>query len=166
MEYMNLLKKLAWSFHKSTGLDWDDLFQEAYIAYKYAMDHYDPNAGANLTTFLCVHINNQLRTYYQRELKYAYPLTNAYRKDVKAHNNLMAWVTPEEVSYQTSFKEKLTKDSQELADVALMYSKQLIKISGKKQIEKQLIRIMRKKGWQRDRIVSSISNLKYACSSL
>ena len=33
MEDINLIRKIAWSFHHTTGHDWDDLFQEGALAY-------------------------------------------------------------------------------------------------------------------------------------
>ena len=165
IEHQDLLKKLAWSFHKSTGLDWDDLFQEAYIAYRYALEHYDPNAGASITTFLCVHINNQLKSYYQKELKYLFPLTNAYRRDVKAYNNLNAWLTPDIVRHNISFKEYLTQDAQTIAEMIIIAGKRFLNLRSQKQIEQKIIAIMSNRGWERERIQVGIKNLKQVCST-
>ena len=38
-KYINLLRKIAWSFHKTTGLEWDNLFSETIQAYYKAMEN-------------------------------------------------------------------------------------------------------------------------------
>lgn len=67
MENINLIRKIAWSFHKTSQLDYDDLFQEAYLAYVYGMKTYDPTKGCYLSTHLWNHISNQLKTYIRKE---------------------------------------------------------------------------------------------------
>lgn len=66
VENINLIRKLAWSFHKSTGIDWNDLFQEASLAYLEALRTYDPAKG-KITTHAWHTISNQLKTYIERE---------------------------------------------------------------------------------------------------
>ena len=51
MKHLNLIRKIAWSFHKTTGLDWDELFQEATLSYLKALKTYDKKRGA-ITTYV------------------------------------------------------------------------------------------------------------------
>jgi RNA polymerase sigma factor (sigma-70 family) len=67
MNDMNLIRKIAWSFHKSTGYDWDDLFQEAAIAYIHAMKTYDPSKGYSISTYVWGVITNSLKSFLQKE---------------------------------------------------------------------------------------------------
>ncbi len=66
---VDLLRKLAWSFHKSTGLEWKDLFQEAALGYLMALDTYDPSRGAP-STHMWTCISSHLKNYVKRELAY------------------------------------------------------------------------------------------------
>ncbi len=75
MENINLIRKIAWSFHKTTGLDWDDLFQEASLAYCQAMKTYDPRRGA-ISTYMWWTITSHLKNYLRQELNHITPLTN------------------------------------------------------------------------------------------
>ncbi len=49
MENINLIRKIAWSFYKSTGIDYKELFAEASLWYCEAERTYDPNKGVALS---------------------------------------------------------------------------------------------------------------------
>ena len=65
MENINLIRKIAWSFHSSTGLDPEELFQEAAVAYFSSLEKYDPARGA-LSTFMYRAMTNHLGNYTAR----------------------------------------------------------------------------------------------------
>lgn len=69
MENEKLLRKIANSFSMSTGVEFDDLFQEAYIAYHEAMKSFDPNK-AKISTHLWHCISNHLKNYVKLEKPY------------------------------------------------------------------------------------------------
>jgi RNA polymerase sigma factor (sigma-70 family) len=69
MENERLLKKLANSYSMTTGVEFDDLFQEAYIAYYNAMKTYDPNKS-KLSTYVWHCVSSHLRNYVKLEKPY------------------------------------------------------------------------------------------------
>jgi hypothetical protein len=73
MEDINLIRKVAWSFHETTGLEWNELFQEAALAYLEAKGNYDPKRG-KLSTYVWNCIVSRLRTYLKKEQEYHCPL--------------------------------------------------------------------------------------------
>ena len=73
MKDINLIRKIAWSFHKSTGLDWDDLFQEAALAYLEALQSYDKRKG-KLSTHAWHCIVSRLKNYWKKEREWQEPL--------------------------------------------------------------------------------------------
>jgi len=151
MENLNLLRKITWSFHKSTGLDWDELFQESYLAYRYALEHYDPNKGVSISSFIWTHISNQLRTYYQNEKKHYEPLhdlSKAYHKEYTPDN----------------FLELLTPHAEKIAELILISPKKFIELKPK-DARKKVKNIMLNRGWSMDKIESSLKELKIACSN-
>ena len=75
MENINLVRKIAWDFHKSTGLDWNDLFQEAALAYLESMETYDKEKGA-VSTHVWHCITSRLKNYLQQERDWVYPLVD------------------------------------------------------------------------------------------
>ena len=62
---LNIVRKVVWSYARSTGLDFDELCSEAYLAYLETAPSYDPSRGKK-TTFLWNvvrnRINNLLKT--------------------------------------------------------------------------------------------------------
>jgi DNA-directed RNA polymerase specialized sigma subunit len=151
MENINLLRKIVWSFHQTYGLDWDDLFQEAYLAYVYALEKYDPKKGTYISTFVWIHVSNQLKTYYQKQKKFYDPLV-----DVKELQNKI-----EKPDY---FFESLTEDAQEIADLVLATTKKFVELN-RRQACKRVTNIMLTRGWDRDRIYYGLLALKKACSN-
>jgi len=70
MQDINLIKKLAWSFHRTTNVEWDDLFQEAALAYYEGLTRYDSSKG-KISTFMYHHIKNHLINYVRKHCKAA-----------------------------------------------------------------------------------------------
>ena len=66
---MNFIRKIAWSFHKTTGLEWEDLFQEAAIAYIQSIKTYSKSKGS-LTTYAYKAASNRLKDYSRKEVLY------------------------------------------------------------------------------------------------
>ena len=69
MENINLIKKIANSFAVTTGLSYEDLFQEASLAYLEASRTYNPSRG-KLSTHIWHCIHNHLKTYLKQENEY------------------------------------------------------------------------------------------------
>jgi DNA-directed RNA polymerase specialized sigma24 family protein len=72
-ENTDLLRKLAWKYHKSTGLDWNDLFQEAALGYLEAIRTYDPKRGAP-STHIWTCVTSRLSNYAKKERCHSEPL--------------------------------------------------------------------------------------------
>jgi len=63
-EQLNIVRKVVWSYARSTGLDFDELCSEAYLAYLEAAPSYDPARGKKSTFIWNVvrhHINSLLK---------------------------------------------------------------------------------------------------------
>jgi RNA polymerase sigma factor (sigma-70 family) len=73
MENIDLIRKIAWYFHKRTGIDWDDLFQEAALIYLEKLEDYDPSKG-KLSTYMWHVISSHLKNFIKRWNKYYTPL--------------------------------------------------------------------------------------------
>lgn len=61
----NIIGKIAKSFHKTTGLDYDDLYSEGLLAYCLCAHKYEKKYGAK-NTFLYHVINNHLKNYIDK----------------------------------------------------------------------------------------------------
>jgi len=90
MEHLNLLRKIAWTFHKSTGLDWDELFQEASLSYLKALKTYDPEKG-KITTYIWCHVMSDLKDYEYKERLYHAPLCDLKEACNKVESQSSLW---------------------------------------------------------------------------
>jgi len=164
MQDINLLRKIAWSFHKSTGLNWDDLFQEAYIAYQHAIQHYNKSKKIKLSAFIWIHVSNQLKSYYQRELDFVHPLKKAYSKALYANINLSSWIPLEEKYCDQHFElEELSKDAQKIAQIVIATPRKFLHLS-QIEVRRRLENILCKQGWSKERVLKGIQDLKRVCS--
>ena len=84
MEDINLIRKLAWKVHYSSGFDCDELFQEAALAYLEALKTYDPQRG-KITTYMHWVIISRLRNFLRREMEFSSPLCDLKeaRKEIR-----------------------------------------------------------------------------------
>ena len=62
-------RAIAWSFHKTTGLPYDELQGEAILNLCLAVKNYDPSKNANPNTYSRCFITNHTISYIQKEAK-------------------------------------------------------------------------------------------------
>jgi hypothetical protein len=105
MKDINLIRKIAWSFHHSTGFDWDELFAEASWLYCKAMKTYDPKRGA-VSTHVYKFISDELINFIEKEKRY------------EEGNLPIEFAKDPEISFNYFF-EGLSKEAQEVAKVIL-----------------------------------------------
>lgn len=74
--YINVLHKIAWSFHHTTGLEWEELFGEAQLAYVKAEQNYDPEKAAFSTYLFSVVTNHLLNYAFRCKRQYIVPNEN------------------------------------------------------------------------------------------
>ena len=151
MENLNLIRKIAWSFHNSTGIDYDDLFQEAYIAYHKAMKTYDPALG-KISTHLWHHVSKHLTNYYKEERKQTSPV-RSIEKTPSVYS-----ITTEE----PTFWENLTNEAQGIVET-IFETPQLFISMNRENVKSSIVPIMRKKGWKLNKTVLGIENIRAIC---
>src|SRR5690348_14988498 len=80
-EHVNLVRSIAWSFHRSTGIDWRELFSEATAAYfqglkfheeRHGMKLHDPSKGGK-TTWIYQWIRGEMINFCKREQRFKKP---------------------------------------------------------------------------------------------
>jgi len=69
MNHINLIRKLAWNFHRSTGVDFKELFCEASLKYCEILRTYDKEKGA-LPAYAWTAITNRLIHFVRIEKRY------------------------------------------------------------------------------------------------
>lgn len=149
MENINLIRKLAWSFHHSTRLDYDDLFQEAALAYCEALKTYNPKKG-KITTYTYWYITSRLKNYIKEESKMNSCLDPI--DDIEIMQN-----TPE------TFWSALSDEAKQIADT-IIENANLFSTKKLKTVEKKVVSLMINKNWSLEKIHSGFNNLKSAIS--
>lgn len=66
---INLIRSIAWTFYKSSSVNWDELFSEACLAYCESIRKYDPTKGASPTTWVYIAMRNALINFCKKEYK-------------------------------------------------------------------------------------------------
>lgn len=151
MDNTNLIRKIAWSFHYSTGVDWNDLFQEANIAYYTALKTHDPNRG-KITTHAWVCITNHLKNYLKEQEEYKYTMISL-EEMLPTHH-------PAQVA--SDFWESLTEDAKQISNLILASPKKYVVLTSK-QAEERIEHIMNRQGWTEKKIKNGLHDLKLAC---
>jgi len=150
MENINLIRKIAWSFHLTTGLEWEDLFQEASLAYCEALDKYNPERG-KLTTFMWYSISTHLKNYVKKNRKHSEhlcPIDELTNYESNSSNELF-----EKISEHGSQLLSILVATPEKYDTTLTPS-----------IAMEIVTKMVKTGWKRSMVWSTLKELRNVCS--
>ena len=67
IENINLIRKIAWSFTSTTGIDFEDLFSEAVVSYYEALNDYNASKG-KLSVWCWLRMKNNLINYIKQEM--------------------------------------------------------------------------------------------------
>jgi DNA-directed RNA polymerase specialized sigma24 family protein len=66
--YLDLIRSIAWSFHRTTGIEWDELFSEACLGYCEAERQYDASKNkGKKSSYLYRCITTQLQWFLTKE---------------------------------------------------------------------------------------------------
>jgi DNA-directed RNA polymerase specialized sigma24 family protein len=146
MENEKLIKKIAWSFAQTTGLEYDDLYQEASLAYLEALSSHDPSRG-RITTHLHTCVSNRLKNYIKKQEKFL-PLDDLDFD--KPHSSSPFW-------------EELSRNALSVAEIILESPEGFLRLT-KRESTKKVKKILLEKGWGQRRIQKGFNELKIAFS--
>ena len=104
-KYQNFLRKLAWSYNKTSGVNYEELFSEATVGYVIAMNTYNEEKGVPLINWIALCVKSKLNNclYYQKKVPYTFFDEDA--EDVIA--------APDVVTAKEEWEDKLSKMSLE-----------------------------------------------------
>ena len=145
---IGLIQKIAWSFHNSTGEDWDDLFQEASLAYLQALENYNPSKG-KITTYMWYCVSSHLVNYLRKDYHQA--------GHISCVDDLTMFDRPVE---SISLFESLREDSKEIANMILDCSTVFDSLSAPVAQSNIIKTLTYHKNWVSRRIKLAINELK------
>jgi RNA polymerase sigma factor (sigma-70 family) len=158
-KHLNLIKKIAWSFHSfhhSTGVEWDDLLQEAAVAYFESLETYDKDKG-QVTTYVWHCITNRLTNYLKEQEKY-----KAHIHEEELYHIDEIELTRHPAQIASEFWESLTEEAKVIANMILFTPRKYTCLTSA-EAKGRITRIMTKNGWEKEKINAAINCLKLAC---
>ncbi len=148
---LNLVRKIAWSYHKSTGLDYDDLFQEASLGGILAKERFDPERGVLFSTF-CYHVvRNHLNTFLAKQSKQA--LTETEEELYSMHYD---GPSPLDQVVFHSLVEELPEDARLVCELIFNSPLEFLRSAPRT----KLVMKLREKGWTWSRIWNALRPIK------
>ena len=145
MENERLIRKIVWSFHLTTGLDPEDLFQEAYLAYVDGMKLYNPNKGA-ITTYMWYCVTSRLKNYLKQEDKH------------RQHLLPLIFAMHEPVNINPIF-EDVSQDVAEFIESVVKINDNVVPLTRKNAV-REITKGLSKEGWNIERIIQTITDVK------
>jgi len=145
-----LICKIAWSFHRTTGLEFEELLSEAILAYLEALPKYNPKRG-KLSTFMSRIMQQALVDYYKREKQYTSISNVEYLDDF--------------IPEYEFFPPSLPDDLQHIIDT-IQYGEEDYSQLLPKFARGALIKVLRDDGWSWGRIWNNIRKMKLCINEI
>jgi RNA polymerase sigma factor (sigma-70 family) len=150
MENLNLIRKIAWSFHQSTGIDYNELFSEACLAYYEALPSFNQEKSS-LSYYSWMVMTSQLKNFIKKEKKQKC----IYLEDRLPKNYVCYQQTP----FSDIFN-SLTPSCQELVTFILQHIDLIPDEIPPKLARGKITKLLRQNGWKWQKIESSMKKLK------
>ena len=150
MENIKLIRKIAYSFHATTGLEYEELLGEATVAYYEARKMHEPEKGA-LSTWTWTYMHNRLLYYLQTQARWE-------RNNYKNPKTDSHW---EDSHFLLEFMDELPEDSKLVCEMILDSPREFFGNTQKEtmgQVEARL----RELGWAWKNIRGCLKEIKKA----
>ncbi len=148
---INLVRKVAWSFHKTTGVEWEELFSEACLAFVLSLRSYNPKKG-KLSTHIQTCVTNQLINF-TKQYHNIIPSSDLLDEDT--------FYCQENVTITPFFEtlSSLSEEAQYVCNMILSSPEEFLEES-KKLARRHIIDKLRKKGWSWPKIWRCFREIK------
>jgi len=160
---IKLILKIAWGFHKSTGIDIRELFNEAYLGYIKSLETHDPEKG-KLSTWAVTIMKNHLITYLSATQRYkkCFPsLGEGQLEGIEGNEP-----PPDKSLIFKEALQKMSLDSQSICKLIFTSPIDFLEVGPPKLVRGELYRLLRKQGWSWPRIWSSFNEIKQILNEL
>ena len=144
-----IVYKLAWSFHKTTGVEFEELVSEGVLAYYEAVAIWKEEKRCKLTSLAYRMIYNAMTDFTRIEMRYVRP-----EPEIFDFNNIVTDQTPWFELY-----EQFPMDVREITDVCLNNVEELAGLNGK-QARKKVRYLLKDAGWKLSDIWDGIRHTK------
>lgn len=155
-DYEKLIKKISWSWHKTTGIEFETLESEANIAFAECQHNYNPKKG-KFSTLLWHAIESRFKNLLKRNHQNRYDGIEVELED-------MALSTPcnqERNCIFANLINSLSKEAKEITSIVLEAPADLLQMIPKPRLSKhQLTKYLRLKGWKIPTIMRAFAEIR------
>lgn len=150
-DHINLIRKIAWSFSRTTGLEWEELFGEAELALVYAIRSYNPEK-CKLSTWIYKRVTSHLTTTIKKEKR--------HKNNVELHEEYGYGENTEESQLNMiSIFDTLSPEATEVCQMILENPLEFLESSSKLS-RGHVYRKLRKVGWPWEKIWSTFNEIR------
>ena len=154
--YTRLIKKICWSWHKTTGIEFETLEAEANVAFVECQKNYNPERG-KFSTLLWHAIESHFKNLITPRQKYNG--TEVDLEDIALSGNS----NPEKECILKNLLSNLSFEATTIINTVLEAPADLIEMLPKPRLSKhQLQKYLRTKGWKIPAILRAFSEIKKA----
>lgn len=154
--YVRLIHKISWSWHKTTGIDFETLTAEANIAFAECQHDNNPKRG-KFSTLLWHAIESRFKNLLKRNHQNRYD-------GIEVELEEMALSTPckqERRCILADIINNLSKEGKEIVSVVLETPADLLQMIPKPRLSKhQLTKYLRLKGWKIPAITKAFAEIR------
>lgn len=145
--HWNMVRAIAWSFHKTTGIDYEELFAEASLAYCEASNHFDTaKKGTKFSTYAYLCMKTALVDFCRKE------------KEFRSTGVSIIHDAVELPVYE--FFENYDPEVRSVLDIVMEASDDFLNSTMPKMIRGYVRNELREKGWSWSRIWDAIRKTK------
>ena len=145
---INLIRKIAWSFHTTTGIELEELCAEATLAYLESLKKYDPSRG-KITTYAWWYIHSHLKNYLKINAKHT-------------HTPSIDDVYADRPVRSVPFWESLSQDAQQIVDLVLTTPRAFVCLTTE-EAQQRVTNILTCHGWTVEKIQEGLTELTTVC---
>lgn len=159
-DYTKLIKKICWSWHKTTGIDFETLEAEANAAFAECQNSHDPQRG-KFSTLLWHAIESRFKNLITPRQKYNGVEVNLEKMALAGNHN------PERNCIFKNAVENLSAEAKMIINTVLGAPADLIEMLPCPRISKhQLQKYLRLKGWKIPTILKAFSEIGKALKTI
>ncbi|NIU01127.1 MAG: hypothetical protein GWN01_09435 [Nitrosopumilaceae archaeon] len=155
---LNICRKLAHSFHKTTGLNFDDLFQEACCAYLQAVKNpqYDPRKMAK-TSYAYMKVKQHLILYLNQEKRH-HPVLGEWVEEKFLIDSLS--YSPEKYAIFGSLIKSLSKEALTVLNMVFESPHEFLEINSLHRQQAVRSRLIQTQGWSEKKAYEILHELR------
>ena len=155
---LNLIRKIAWTYSKTTQINFDDLFSEACIAYLKAQSKYNPDQGIKESTFLWSAMKNHLNSII--------PKYKGLETVQKHSGDSIEWKTPLDSLLIKDQIKSLSKEAQMVCKMIFESPHEFLVLNKPKLSRGRVKDHLRETGWSWSKIWGTFREIKNTLSEM